>query len=295
MTQQDGVVTLALLRDQWKLSDVIRADVETISPSQTVRQASEQMRRRGLAGLLVVEDGRPVGIFSMLDLLIAAEGGQLDAPVSVHMTPDPVVLSCQETVLDALHQFGKWHYHKFPVVDEAGKLLGVITLGDILYRMVSVLEAGEPEEPVEAEDNPQWPVEIEYALLGGDFARGGEASSRIKRALKQLGVDSRALRRVAIVCYELEMNVIIHAYRGVLRINATPREVEIICEDVGPGIADLDKALEEGFSTASEKVRAMGFGAGMGLPNVRKSSDSFEIGSTVGFGTRVSAVIRLNR
>ncbi len=119
----------------------------------------------------------------------------------------------------------------------------------------------------------------------------GEASSKIKRVLQQIGVRSDVVRRIAISSYEAEMNVIIHAYRGVLRAAIFPDRTELTIDDEGPGIADIDLAMQEGYSTAPDHIREMGFGAGMGLPNMLRCSDEFAIDSVAGEGTKIKIVI----
>jgi serine/threonine-protein kinase RsbT len=134
-------------------------------------------------------------------------------------------------------------------------------------------------------------MEMEFVIKGGDFAAAGEAASKVKNILRQVGVDSSLLRRTAIVAYEAEMNIVIHARSGILRFQLTPDHIVIIAEDEGPGMADIDLAMQEGFSTAPEEIREMGFGAGMGLPNIKRCSDEFFIESQVGEGTYVKVVI----
>lgn len=135
-------------------------------------------------------------------------------------------------------------------------------------------------------------IVLEYVLKGGDFETAGEASSKIKRVLQQIGVRSDVIRRIAISSYEAEMNVIIHAYRGVLKASIYPDRTELAVEDEGPGIADIDLAMQEGFSTAPDHIREMGFGAGMGLPNMSRCADKFSINSVAGEGTKISILIR---
>ncbi|MEG2251691.1 MAG: anti-sigma regulatory factor, partial [Clostridia bacterium] len=116
-----------------------------------------------------------------------------------------------------------------------------------------------------------------YDVHAGEFQTAGDASATIKRKLKQLGVDSNILRRIAVASYEAELNLIIHSHGGQLTLEMTPEEIHLISADVGPGIADIKKALLEGFSTASEEARDLGFGAGMGLPNMKRNADQFGI------------------
>lgn len=127
-----------------------------------------------------------------------------------------------------------------------------------------------------------------YKVSGDDFTRAGEASSSIKNKLKMLGVDSAAIRKVAIAMYEGEINMVIHANGGEITVTITDEDITMILADVGPGIADISKALKEGYSTAPEEVRALGFGAGMGLPNMKKSADEFQIETELGVGTTVT-------
>lgn len=127
-----------------------------------------------------------------------------------------------------------------------------------------------------------------YKVSGDDFTRAGEASSSIKNKLKMLGVDSAAIRKVAIAMYEGEINMVIHANGGEITVTISDEDITMILADVGPGIADISKALKEGYSTAPEEVRALGFGAGMGLPNMKKSTDEFQIETELGVGTTVT-------
>ena len=132
-----------------------------------------------------------------------------------------------------------------------------------------------------------------YDVHKGEFETAGDASASIKRKLKQLGVDSTVLRRVAVASYEAELNLIIHSLGGQLTMEMNPEHIVLISKDVGPGIADIDKAMQEGFSTASEEARVLGFGAGMGLPNMRHNADGFAIESQLGVGTTIQMEFRL--
>ena len=135
---------------------------------------------------------------------------------------------------------------------------------------------------------------LEFSLQGSNFESAGEASSKIKRVLQQIGVRSDIIRRVAIGSYEAEMNVIIHAYRGVIKASVYSDRTEIVIDDEGPGIADIQLAMQEGYSTAPDYIREMGFGAGMGLPNMARCSDEFDLQSTVGAGTKIRMIFHHN-
>lgn len=130
-------------------------------------------------------------------------------------------------------------------------------------------------------------VELRYDVNGDNFTSAGEASVDVKRALRELGFDAGIIRRVAIAMYEGEINMVIHAEGGEALVSVYPDKIVITLSDRGPGIADIELAMQEGYSTAPDNVRALGFGAGMGLPNMKRYSDEFEIKSVIGEGTTV--------
>jgi len=133
-----------------------------------------------------------------------------------------------------------------------------------------------------------------FVIQGGDFYDAGKASTEIKMVLKQLGINSSTIRRVAIAAYEAEMNVVMYARRATLDFEVTPEQIRIVVDDEGPGIPDIELAMKEGYSTATDEMREMGFGAGMGLPNIKKNSDDFKIESIVGKGTKLEITININ-
>lgn len=131
-------------------------------------------------------------------------------------------------------------------------------------------------------------IKIKYTVPDDDFTRAGEASSDIKGKLKQMGVPPEAIRKVAIAMYEGEINMVIHADGGEIDVEISPTEINMILKDKGPGISDIDKAMQAGYSTAPDTIRSLGFGAGMGLPNMKKYSDEMNIQTEIGVGTTVS-------
>lgn len=126
-----------------------------------------------------------------------------------------------------------------------------------------------------------------YKIEGGDFTRAGNASSEVKRVLKQLNVDPMLIKRIVVALYEAEVNIVAHAFKGTIDVEIDTQKIFIRLNDEGPGIPDINMAMQEGFSTASSKVREMGFGAGMGLPNIKRNADKLDITSEVGKGTCV--------
>lgn len=135
--------------------------------------------------------------------------------------------------------------------------------------------------------------EAVFHVTGRDYANAGRASTSIKELLKRLGISPAVVRRIAIASYEAEMNLVMYAIRGELRLRVDPSTVTIEVEDEGPGITDISMAMQEGYSTATPEMREMGFGAGMGLPNIKKNADALDISSVVGKGTRL--FIRVNQ
>ena len=134
----------------------------------------------------------------------------------------------------------------------------------------------------------------EFPLKGGNFAKAGAVALLIKDLLKDMGLDTKTIRRAAIASYEAEMNVIMYAWEGRVNLAVSPQEVRITVDDQGPGIPDIDLAMAEGYSTATSEMRELGFGAGMGLPNIKKNADVFHIDSQAGQGTRLEIIIRTN-
>ncbi|MGN0373208.1 MAG: ATP-binding protein [Enterocloster sp.] len=132
-----------------------------------------------------------------------------------------------------------------------------------------------------------------YDVSADDFTRAGEASSDVKRKLKQMGVGPEAIRKVAIAMYEGEINMVIHARGGVITVEITPEQIKMILDDVGPGIPDVGLAMQAGYSTAPDEIRSLGFGAGMGLPNMKKYSDEMEIDTRIGEGTKITMIVKI--
>lgn len=134
-------------------------------------------------------------------------------------------------------------------------------------------------------------IEQTYLIAGGDFAHAGDASSKVKKLLKQLDIDPRKIKSIVIALYEAEVNIVAHAREGRIDIRIDKEQITMVLTDKGPGIPDIDQAMVEGFSTASREVREMGFGAGMGLSNIKRNSDVLEITSLPGEGTTVKIMI----
>lgn len=136
-------------------------------------------------------------------------------------------------------------------------------------------------------------IVLTYDISADDFTRAGEASSDVKRKLKQMGVAPEAIRKVAIAMYEGEINMVIHAKGGEITVEITPEDIKMVLADVGPGIPDVEQAMQAGYSTAPDEIRSLGFGAGMGLPNMKKYTDQMEIDTRLGEGTTITMVVKI--
>jgi len=144
-----------------------------------------------------------------------------------------------------------------------------------------------------SEETMSEPLRFHYDVDGENFTSAGEVSVAVKKNLRQLGFPPDVIRRVSIAMYEGEINMVIHADGGVADVLVYPDKIVIILEDHGPGIADVELAMQEGYSTASDNIRALGFGAGMGLPNMKRYTEEMTIESTVGVGTKITMVVKL--
>ncbi|TNF53651.1 anti-sigma regulatory factor [bacterium] len=148
-----------------------------------------------------------------------------------------------------------------------------------------------PRKPL----NISKPIEESFQLIGGNFGNAGEVPIKLKQKLAELGLDDNTISRAGIAAFEAEMNVIIHAAAGWLRYYITPERLRIVVEDMGPGIENIDLAMQDGYTTAPEWVKEMGWGAGMGLPNIKKNADEFHIDTTVNEGTTLEIIINFEQ
>jgi anti-sigma regulatory factor (Ser/Thr protein kinase) len=194
----------------------------------------------------------------------------------------------------AISYLNKYRYGRFPVLNKDHELVGILSSSDVIRSLLIEMNREVLRlEKLQKGANP--PVvskysEMEFTIAHYDFELAGRASTEIKKALKQRNFDPKLIRRVAIASYELEINQVVHSNGGVMRCSILPDKVIVTASDNGPGIEDVSLALKEGFSTANEYVRSIGFGAGMGLANTKRVSDEFTIESAVGKGTTVRSV-----
>ncbi len=280
-----------------KVKDVMTRSLVSVPLGTTMRAVQHLMREKSITGVPVVSDKRLLGIVSMDDIIQALDYGYINEPVGLHMTKNLIVLEDDMPVSFAISYFDRYRYHRFPVLSKDKALVGMVTTRDISTRLLweinhEVENLERMNQSTKVTDGLSRDVQS-FAILKHDFENAGFASTEVKKKLKQSNVFPRTIRRAAIASYELEMNMVVHSNGGRITAEYGPHEVVITSEDSGPGIPDIDKAMEEGFSTANEWIRSLGFGAGMGLPNVRSVSDDFSITSSPS-GTTVISTIRFS-
>ncbi len=279
-----------------KIKDVMTRNLITARKENSLRDIKLLMKEKAITGVPITEPEtrRILGVVSMDDIIRALDGGYIDAPAERHMSRNLIVLDEDMPLQFAISYLDKFRYGRFPVLNKERELVGIITSRDIIVALlVEVNKEVEKLEqkivnpvPVAGED-----IHLEFAVRKLDFENAGKASTEIKKVLKTRNLNPQIVRRIAVASYELEMNQVVHAEGGTISFALQGDRVVITARDLGPGIEDVNKALQEGFSTANEWVRSLGFGAGMGLPNVRRVSDEFSIQSKLGEGTTVKSVI----
>lgn len=298
------ITRLQELTYEVKIGDVMTRNVITVEPQTTMAELREILRDHRISGAPVLENGELVGIVSVEDLIKALAAGEMNARVDEKMTRNPITVQADETVVMAIKYFNRYGFGRFPVVDRQGKLIGILTRGDIIRGLLKQLEMEYHREETlrhrvshifEELISDLTSITLRCRVEAQNFESAGEASSKIKRALTRLAVPPQIVRRAAIVTYELEMNLIIHTTAGgEILAEVQPDRIIIRAMDTGPGIPDIEKALQPGFSTAPDWVREMGFGAGVGLNNVQRCADEMLIESPNAQWTSVKVVIYLD-
>ncbi|MGQ9585512.1 MAG: CBS domain-containing protein [Anaerolineae bacterium] len=298
-----GVTRIQELAYQLKIKQVMTTPVVTVTPDIRMSELKEVLRTKRISGTPVLEKGRLVGIVSIEDLIKALERGETESPVREKMTRNLITVQAEDSVIEAVKRFAQYRVGRLPVVNEEGLLVGILTGGDVTRGLLEAIGLDYHEDEIrryrashifEDIDSDNTSLILRYKVRARDFQRGGEASSKIRRALDRLGGTPQVVRRAAIATYEAEMNVIIHTtHGGEIMAEIQPHQVRILAIDHGPGIEDVERAMQPGFSTAPEWIRELGFGAGMGLSNIRKCADEMLLESKPGVGTRLQIVIWL--
>jgi CBS domain-containing protein/anti-sigma regulatory factor (Ser/Thr protein kinase) len=280
-----------------KISVVMRRDIITIGPRDKMSVLKSILQKRRISGVPVVDKGTLVGVVSIEDLIKWLSDGGRDCYIEDIMSKNLQCLYADQPLMHAVKKFDQYGYGRFPVLErESGKLVGIITRGVIINGTLKKLEMEYKEEElrqyrashffgdITADEKN---VSLQFNIMGKDFDNAGKASTTMKKNLKRLGIRPDIVQRVAIASYEAEMNVVIYSDGGTMQYNIAEDHISIEVIDRGPGIEDVEKAMQPGFTTSESWVKELGFGAGMGLPNIKKCSDKMDLQSTVGEGTRL--------
>ena len=291
-------VVLELIH-QLKIKDVMTTTLLTAEKSQTMRHIQALMRENKITGVPVVEDNKLIGLVSIEDIISALDKGYIDSLVEERMTKNVIHLQDDMPLSFAISYLNKYRYGRFPVLNKDNELVGILTSTDVIRNLLiemnrEVLRLEKLHKEGSDASIPSAFTEMEYTSVHYNFELAGRASTEIKKALKHRNFDPKLIRRVAIACYELEINQVVHSNGGVMRCSIFPDKVVIVAADTGPGIEDINQALKEGYSTANEYIRSLGFGAGMGLANTKRVSDDFSIDSALGKGTTIRSVVFVN-
>ncbi len=279
-----------------KIKDVMTTNMVTATKDTTLREIQQILRKERVTGLPIVLGKRLIGIVSMDDIIQALDKGYIEEKAQDHMTRNLIVLEDDMPISFAISYFDRFSFHRFPVLNKYKELVGMITSRDITSTLL--VEINREIEELERRNQNATNLSAEmsgeihtYSILKHDFENAGYASTEIKKRLKSAGIAPQIIRRAAIASYELEMNLVVHSDGGELIAEYTPQMLQITAKDSGPGISDVEAAMTAGWSTASEWIRSLGFGAGMGLPNVKSVSDGFAIESTLNGTTVVCSII----
>jgi CBS domain-containing protein/anti-sigma regulatory factor (Ser/Thr protein kinase) len=301
--QAENITRSEELAYELKVKEVMSKELITVSPETLMEEALEIFRAHRISGAPVLNNGELAGIVSIEDLIHCLQKNDLKAPVGHYMTSNPVTVRGSDPIIEALKMFVNSHYGRLPVLDVQQKLIGIITKGDITRGILKAIQKDIQEEEVrryrashlfEDIESDRSSLILRYTIKQGDFIHGGAASSAIKRALLRLGANPQIARRTGIAVYEAEMNLIIHTNNGgIIRTEIEPNQISINVYDDGPGIENIELAMQPGYSTASEAVRELGFGAGMGLVNIQRCVDSMRLESIIGKGTSLKLKILL--
>lgn len=284
-----------------RVKEAMNANPMRVSPDDTMRTAKNIMKENGLSGLPVVDGNRLAGILSLYDIMACYDNGSMDDKVSKYMSRDVILLEEEMPISFAINYFNKFKFRRFPVINKNKELTGMITARDLTAAMLNNINKQLQKydklnmrlsDPDPADIRSDTVIYRQFIVHKYDFENAGKVTSEIKKILKDRGIKQSIIRRVSIAAYELEINLVVHSDGGVLIFQLLPDAIMIKTQDKGPGIPDLEKALTDGFSTASEWIRSQGFGAGMGLPNVKRVSNDFQISSDV-TGTEVKIKINL--
>lgn len=286
-----------------KVSEVMTRNVSMVEPEMCMSELRQILRTKRISGTPVVSQGQLVGIISIEDFINWLASGPEQATIGDLMTREVTTIYDDEPLVQVVSRLDQYGYGRLPVLHRDGqKLVGVVTKGDIVAGLLHKLEIGYQEEEIHRyrashifEDiiADRTALVFQYRVVGKDFKKAGSGATRLKKTLSRLEIHPRTRRRAAIIAYEAEMNIVIYTDGGNIMAKVEPGLITIEAKDNGPGIADVKLALTPGYSTAADWVRELGFGAGMGLCNIKECADETNLDSVVGKGTRLEAKIAI--
>ncbi len=288
-----------------KVKDAMTREVIFFSQEATFREIQLSMKKNRISGVPILDKKKNIiGIISIDNVITALDKDYVNDRVKHYMTREVITIPQNYSLVSAIKKFEHYKFGRLPVTKNArsNEITGILTMGDILNRLLLAIQSIAQKVGEKEEKNTQLSEKMikktqgktmRFEVKKADFDNAGRVASIIRNYLQKLTIDKQVLRRVAIVCYEAEMNISIHSLGGYIAIEVDKSNIMITAVDYGPGIPDVEEAMRPGFTTASEQIRALGFGAGMGLPNIKKCADHLELESSMETGTILKAIIHL--
>ncbi len=285
------------------VGEVMATQMVTVGPEQTMSEFRLILRDNRISGTPVVEDGKLIGMISIEDLINAFTDNAINSPVRERMTKKVECLYSDELLVHCIAKFSKFGYRRYPVLNRHDELVGITTKGSIVEGLLRKLEIEYEQSETKAAVSRHRPTvqkffedvsadeisfSFKYQVPGQTLKDAGKAASELKNALKKLGVCPPLLRRIGVATYEAEINLASYTKGGEIRAQVEKWGITVEAIDAGPGIPDVEKAMQPGYSTAPDWVRELGFGAGMGLVNMKKCADEMVLKSSVPEGTRLT-------
>jgi CBS domain-containing protein/anti-sigma regulatory factor (Ser/Thr protein kinase) len=286
-----------------RVRDAMTSPPIAAAPADSLRSIQHLMKTHRFSGVPILAHDTLAGVVTIEDIINALDQGHINEPADRWMSRKIVTLRDHFSLVRAVAEFDRYGYGRFPVLDSNDRLVGIITRGDITTCLMHHLERRAEEALTKeatlvaapAADEKAQRVVVNTDVKSGDFDSAGRLSQHMREVLRARGIDADARRRAAIIAYEAETNIIIHSLGGRITASIDPHKVCIEAVDSGPGIENVDLAMQEGWSTAGPLARELGFGAGMGLPNIKRCADELAIQSKLGSGTRLHAEVLLQK
>ena len=288
-----------------KVEDAMTKEVIFFSQEATFREIQLSLKKNRISGVPILDDRKNIiGIVSIDNVITALDEEYINDKVKHYMTRDVITIPKNYSLVSAIKKFERYKFGRLPVTNnlDSDKIVGILTMGDILNCLLLTIQSIAEKVGEKEDQNTQLSEKmvketlqkrLRFEVKKADFENAGRVASIIRKYLQKLNIDKQVLRRVAIVCYEAEMNISIHSLGGYITVEVDKSNIVINAVDYGPGIPDVEEAMRPGFTTASEQIRALGFGAGMGLPNIKKCSDHLDLESSMETGTILKATIHL--